>query len=249
VPADIAAAGYYCSNPYNVWRGNVASGGWSGFIFPGMPGPTGLSRNVTGIVPQNRPLLVFDGNSAHSSGYWWGQAGCIYTGGSLFYPNASRVDPTYNPGRVSGRSGYMNFTNTKVFLCSVGFMHWGSSLDIYGLEAHDIMRAGTVFGTVGIDNMLVDCRTQNMPSAPGTKSFERAFYNNGYTAFQFYVRGRPAGRRVGARDNAACVFQGVRASARFTTSFLTFPRSPPLFSPHNPSRPRRTWASRTSSTT
>eukprot|EP00158_Paraphelidium_tribonemae_P000239 Partr_v1_DN20319_c1_g2_i1_m58151 putative polycystic kidney and hepatic disease 1 (autosomal len=190
VPADIAAAGYYCSNPYNVWRGNVASGGWSGFIFPGMPGPTGLSRNVTGIVPQNRPLLVFDGNSAHSSGYWWGQAGCIYTGGSLFYPNASRVDPTYNPGRVSGRSGYMNFTNTKVFLCSVGFMHWGSSLDIYGLEAHDIMRAGTVFGTVGIDNMLVDCRTQNMPSAPGTKSFERAFYNNGYTAFQFYDVGQ-----------------------------------------------------------
>ena len=69
VPADIAAAGFYGSNPYNVWIGNVAIGGWSGFIFPGILTPTGQSRGVN-LVPQNRPTLVFEGNTAHSSGYW-----------------------------------------------------------------------------------------------------------------------------------------------------------------------------------
>lgn len=42
----------------------------AGFIYPVLPKPIGPSR-WTNIVPAARPMLRFDGNSAHSSGYMW----------------------------------------------------------------------------------------------------------------------------------------------------------------------------------
>jgi hypothetical protein len=42
----------------------------AGFIYPVLPKPIGYSRGVD-IVPASRPMLRFDGNTAHSSGYMW----------------------------------------------------------------------------------------------------------------------------------------------------------------------------------
>jgi hypothetical protein len=54
--------------------GNTGIGGWSSFAFPNLPKPIGVSRTVN-IQPYLRPSMVFDGNTARSSGYWWGTAG------------------------------------------------------------------------------------------------------------------------------------------------------------------------------
>ena len=39
------------------------------------------------MKPSRYPLLRFEGNSAHSSGFWWASAGMIYFGGKLFHTN------------------------------------------------------------------------------------------------------------------------------------------------------------------
>lgn len=52
----------------------------AGFIYPVLPKPIGPSR-ATNIVPASRPMLRFDSNSAHSSGYMWcagWAAGCCW---------------------------------------------------------------------------------------------------------------------------------------------------------------------------
>ena len=55
----------------------------AGFIYPVLPKPIGPSRG-TNIVPAARPMLRFDGNSAHSSGYMWCVwGGATQCGGSL----------------------------------------------------------------------------------------------------------------------------------------------------------------------
>lgn len=73
-PSDSSAAGFYITNPYNTLTNNAASGGYSGFFYPVLPAPIGLSRS-TQLVPSQRPLLKFDSNTAHSSGTWRGGAG------------------------------------------------------------------------------------------------------------------------------------------------------------------------------
>ncbi|KAJ3062710.1 Fibrocystin-L, partial [Rhizoclosmatium hyalinum] len=74
VPTDVSAACFYITNPKNSFIGNAASGGWAGFSFPSMPAPIGLAASITGITPSARPLKQFEGNSAHSTGFWWGNA-------------------------------------------------------------------------------------------------------------------------------------------------------------------------------
>ena len=58
---------------------NSASGGYSGFFYPVLPRPVGLSRKEA-IVPSSRPLLLFEGNVAHSSSYQWLNAGRLWAG-------------------------------------------------------------------------------------------------------------------------------------------------------------------------
>lgn len=83
-PADSAAAGYYITNAYNTYIGNAGSGGWSVYSFPNLPLPIEFSRNVP-FSPERRKTLVFDGNSAHSSGNWMMNGGaCVYVGGYLY---------------------------------------------------------------------------------------------------------------------------------------------------------------------
>jgi hypothetical protein len=108
------------------------------------------------MAPSDRPALEFEGNSAHSSGYWWaGQGPAIYIGGTLMYFNRTSDVLVYNPGRsttylhntCSSKVGttctiaYLRLNNTKVFLANVGINHWGSRVELSGVEAHDTQRS------------------------------------------------------------------------------------------------------------
>ena len=180
-PADVTASGFYISNMNNVIVGNAASGGWAGFAFPELPEPIMVHRNVA-ITPSARMLQAFEGNSAHSSAFWWNMgAGGIYVGGRLYHPSSSSDELVYNPGRVvAGRPtcrcepkepscapygrclepGYTVFNNTKVFLLKgTGISHWGSRIELRGFEAHDVGLAAAILGYGYITDMLVRCRT------------------------------------------------------------------------------------------
>jgi hypothetical protein len=132
VPTDITASAFYITNAYNIFIGNAASGGWGGFSFPQLSKPILLHQNVN-MDPSSRPILKFDGNTAHSTGYWWGNGAAFYIGGSFLHDTNRGNILTYNPGRiVSGRDtcseapqtwgcpsaqqAWMRFTNTKAFL-------------------------------------------------------------------------------------------------------------------------------------
>ena len=163
IPADLTASGYYVTNANNIFVGNVASGGWSGFSFINLPTPTGVSRTAyPSYVPLNQNTLVFEGNVAHSSGYWWTSAACIYVGGWLAYDPFNTTLLTYNPGRSNDRSGLVQLNNTRVYACNVGILNWGYLPDIRNYEAHDVTRAATIFGSAIISSALFNCRTSNM---------------------------------------------------------------------------------------
>ena len=135
VPTDITASPFYITNGYNSFIGNAASGGWSGFAFPALPKPILLHRDVDMVPPMDRPLKYFDGNSAHSTGFWWGNGAAFYIGGLLEHdPNDGSGTLHYNPGRIiAGRDtcnaplqswgaclgsdqSWMRFSNSKAFL-------------------------------------------------------------------------------------------------------------------------------------
>ena len=168
-PADVSAAGFYISNAYNSFIGNVAVGGASGFVFPNLPFPvftsnvtsTGLLNDLGNNNPQNRPLLLFDANTVHSSGFYWPEQGPgIYIGAKLYYENGILK---YNPGRnartTKTSDGWilnMTFTNTKVFLVNRGVVHWGSNSYHENFEAYNIgYSAAFLFGTSAIHNALI----------------------------------------------------------------------------------------------
>ncbi|KAI3430644.1 hypothetical protein D9Q98_005237 [Chlorella vulgaris] len=166
-PSDAAASGFYISNPNNRVTSNAASGGYSGFIYPVVPKPTGLSRNVK-ISPAMRPMLRFDGNTAHSSGYMWYQAGCIYFGGRLTEDPKNSNKMYYNSGRhefdtrdSSGKQAFIRITNTKVFLCMVGHMSWGQRFEVEGYQAFDMVRGATLFGQGLLKNAYINVQSGN----------------------------------------------------------------------------------------
>lgn len=98
--SDSTASGFYISNSNNFIRGNAAVGGFSGFHFPIFPEPIGKSRDSP-ITPRGSTTAEFDGNSCHSSGYWWGHAGCLYAGGLFEHMDPVKHSPMrYNPGRT-----------------------------------------------------------------------------------------------------------------------------------------------------
>lgn len=182
LPADVTAAPFYITNSYNYIVGNAASGGWAGFAFPELPSPIKTHRHLAGsVTPNARPLLLFDGNTAHSSSYWWGNAGLIYFGGKLRHPDPASDALVYNGGRSNpprdtcevepctlrndcrcpnDRTIYQRITNTKVFLSpGVGVLHWGKRPEIVGYEAHDVALSLSILGFGFISNALVRCRT------------------------------------------------------------------------------------------
>jgi hypothetical protein len=127
------------------------------------------------MSPAQRPTLAFDGNSAHSSAWWWGAAGAVYIGGKLEQnPLASPL--RYNPGRGSRHDTckvwsrgkdckeadtlFLRFTNTKVFLsANNAFSNWGTRSEITGFQFHDVGMSGNLLGVHWMANGIMACRT------------------------------------------------------------------------------------------
>lgn len=84
LPADSTSSAFYITNMHNDIIGNVASGGWAGFAFPILREPLGPSRS-TNMRPSAQLSKTIDGNTAHSTGWFWEHASGFYLGGSLFY--------------------------------------------------------------------------------------------------------------------------------------------------------------------
>lgn len=177
---DVSASPYYFTNGYSIIIGNAASGGWSGFSFPNLIGPVGLHTQFRPwFTPKNRPIIQFQGNSAHSTGFWQGHAAGIYLGGNLNIDSSNVLTYTagrflparqtcldYPPrpnGNCYGTPAWLQFFDTKVFLSNVGLQSWGDRSELIRFEVHDVSISTNVFGQVWIDQMLVDCRSGNQP--------------------------------------------------------------------------------------
>ncbi|ETO24993.1 hypothetical protein RFI_12152, partial [Reticulomyxa filosa] len=180
------------SNAFNYFIGNAASGGWSGFAFPNLPDPIQDFRGLDwgSNNPMNRPFPsygAFDGNTAHSSGYYWEtDGGCMYVGAYLAYLNNGKLQ--YHSGRFSrdtqysnGTSAWMYFTNTKTWLCNRGLNHWGERMVIRYYESHDNLRSAVMFGESGFDIGLVVGRTNNYNG-----SWQQEYRWQPRQGFQFY---------------------------------------------------------------
>jgi hypothetical protein len=179
LPADVAASGFYITNAYNRIFGNSASGGWAGFAFPNLAKPIGMSANVS-VVPELRPVLEFDGNTAHSAGFTNVGEGipCIYMGGRLWTDTATGL-LKYDTGRQSRNPVAFNrFTNTKTFACHLGIMFWGIKLEVSKYESHDCVKAGRLFSSY-LDQALIVATTNNTQylASPSRKSNGFEFYD------------------------------------------------------------------------
>jgi G8 domain len=101
IPADTTASGFYITNVHNNIIGNAASGGWAGFHFPILDTPIGdITVRTMKYRPSSVTSLTIDGNTAHSSGWWWRNASPFYFGGALAYHNMTTGILTYMSGRV-----------------------------------------------------------------------------------------------------------------------------------------------------
>ena len=169
VPADISASGFYCSNAFNEWVGNVASGGWSGFAFPNIVEPIGMARGTArsqNTNPLNRPTKLFRGNTVHSTGFYWTGAGsAIYVGARLRYVN-DKLE--YDSGRQSrqsknpdGSKAIMKFEHTKTWAVNTGIGHWGDTPEVQNFECWDAARCAMLFGEASIVDALLAQQSGN----------------------------------------------------------------------------------------
>jgi len=171
VPTDLTPAGFYCLNPRNRWVGNVASGGFTGFVFPAVQEALGLSSGMySDLVPQENILLEFDGNTAHSSGQHYTNGACIYVGATLRMVEHSTKDYEYyywKFGATSYVRGFMLFNNTKMFACRAGFKAWGFTdgmrpqIKMQNAEFHDNMLGIAFFGHNSIQRATFTAHTDN----------------------------------------------------------------------------------------
>ena len=181
-PADVVAAGFYISNLYNYFVDNAASGGWAGIIVPSLQAPVGLHRGVD-LKPNGRPALLFARNSAHSSGFWWGDAACIYFGGRAWEEevvegNASYFLKKYAPGRQihqgwnptsapNGKTGDALFGEiwnlTVAMSLNIGLNFWSGRTTLRGLSAFDTRLGLSIQGTHHMLDIFIECRTSNEP--------------------------------------------------------------------------------------
>jgi len=188
LPADVSASAFYITNVHNYIIGNAASGGWSGFAFPVLQEPTGPYRGAKLRPPLSETSLMIDGNTAHSTSWWWKHSAGFYMGGALFYNEDDVLE--YNAGRDLTRpkrspclvdkcktghknncreycqpyeQAWLKMTNTKAFLVAgVGLNSWNGRTEIIGYECHDcglFLEALSTDGFWGHD-MLGVCRSK-----------------------------------------------------------------------------------------
>lgn len=225
LPADVSASGYYITNMHNNIIGNAASGGWAGFAFPVLYTPLGPHKNDN-FRPSNRLSLTIDGNTAHSSGWWWGHAGGFYIGGALYYA-ANGQTLIYNAGRDQSHTrsaclkdrcaagncndyctpkdrAWNRLTNTKTFLMSsVGLNSWSGGMEIINYEAHDVaLSVEALQPGFWIDQMLVECRSGEnliMPKQRADKITGNGFF--WYDTRQEHIITSSTFRNCGYRSN------------------------------------------------
>lgn len=242
VPVDIAASPFYISNLHNYVVGNAASGGWSGFAFPSLEEVIGDQKGYNDeYVPMDRPSLRIDGNSAHSTGYWWNLGACFYNGGFLRYDGSTLV---YNGGRNTGKrtNGEINrrnpgkdpltnlyrpnnFTNLQVALCSVGATDWHRASEWRNVDMADIVdRSYNAFGSVLFENTTIKCRTGNSVRFMGVTDLEESFHTREHMKmFRAYDQGQQhviSGWHVDSCNTASTRIydsQGKRACAGIWT--------------------------------
>lgn len=163
-PADRAASGFYISNGNNRIIGNAASGGFAGFSLPNLP--RALGGSVERIFPIDYGASHFDGNTAHSAGYFSGNGACVYVGGTLTEEEQLGGALQYVSGRDQAheRQRLEVFNNTKTFLCDAGMVHWGSKPRIVNFESWDNGILARLFGSASIQSTLVVGTTGNVPT-------------------------------------------------------------------------------------
>ena len=228
LPADIAAAGFYITNIHNRVIGNVASGGWTGFAFPSLPGAIGPHR-TRNVRPMNVLGLEIDGNTAHSTAWWWHRAGAFYFGGTLLYDEDDPSRLVYNPGRdrsfkrntcledrceTRGNcndgcpehlKAWVEVSNSKVFLTpGAGLNAWNGRMDILTYESHDMgLSIEGLQDGFAIDNMLAVCRTGDPmvlpPGARANKMRGQGFF--WYDTNQEHIITRTTFRNCGYRSS------------------------------------------------
>eukprot|EP01132_Coremiostelium_polycephalum_P011403 gene11403-13968_t len=243
-PADCAASPFYITNCYNTFIGNAASGGWAGFSFPNLYKPIGNHRTVN-MVPASRPFIAFDGNSAHSSGFYFQHGGTYYVGGNLSHSLANG-ELIYNSGRTSrqtyasnGANAWLTFTNTKVYLSHMGVAHWGERVEVIRLESYDSRRPATLFGQAWLHNAIISGKTNSALAA--TDRFPRQgfqFYDTlvqtvlSNVQFRNYVYSYPFNSLIPEEDNFAIigitfsdVYKPQGISATKNISFVNVPDS------------------------
>lgn len=195
-PADRAAAGFYITNGNNRIIGNASSGGFAGFSLPNLPKAIG-GGSPERIFPIRYGVSHFDGNTAHSAGYFWSDGGaCIYVGGTLTEGSDGKL--TYKSGRETAWDLLRHyetevFNNTKTFLCESGIVHWGNKARVVNFEAWDNGMMAKLFGSASFESSLSVGATDN-PERPAVFLSQWSAFLSGprqglKRGFQFYDTG------------------------------------------------------------
>eukprot|EP00927_Polykrikos_kofoidii_P015925 TRINITY_DN17144_c0_g1_i1.p1 TRINITY_DN17144_c0_g1~~TRINITY_DN17144_c0_g1_i1.p1 ORF type:complete len:1133 (+),score=151.47 TRINITY_DN17144_c0_g1_i1:39-3437(+) len=181
VPTDLTPACFYVLNQRNRWVGNVASGGFAGFIFPATVRVLGASYATNSdFSPVVQDIIEFDGNIAHSGGQYWKYGAGMYVGGILINPDSSNTTHyAYNFAKFPRQSrtntfdadiyrGKLHISNGKFWGCKSGLLAWGAALDSRPLttvdttEFHDNMMGIQFFAHNWISNSIFTAQTDNV---------------------------------------------------------------------------------------
>jgi hypothetical protein len=172
---------------------------------------------MTAYAPKDRNIIKFQGNTAHSCGFWWIGSGCIYVGGELKHQTSGDTTKLeYHPWRITtpvfatcddntrvlgycprGKELWPKFEDVKVWLTNgKGMQHWGSRSEIIRIEVADADAAASVFGTVYVNGLLANGRTGHLPEvnqgclsivSTNCNQRDRRFNTAAYQAFEWYV--------------------------------------------------------------
>jgi hypothetical protein len=138
-PTDSAASGFWIANANNTFIGNAVSGAWSGFHLPYVHNPLAESSVDPNVPSDYNPgfqtRIIFDGNTAHTTGFPRYAAG-VFVGSSIRFTNSIF---RFTVGNIDHRQWNwrdVQFTNVKVWLSSWGLAGFAPFF-LTGLEVWD----------------------------------------------------------------------------------------------------------------
>lgn len=203
-----------CAFQANNIIGNVASGGWAGFAFPTLREPLGPSR-FTNMRPSAQRSKTIDGNTAHSTGWWWEKAAGFYLGGSLYYRDSDNL-LVYDAGRGLGSTptnarerwpclvdkcalgdcdswcgesdfAWNKITNSKMYsIYGSGLNSWAGRMEVLAIETHDVgLALEALESGFWIDRLLSTCRTGEDLAMP-RESVASYVRGNGFVWCEFF---------------------------------------------------------------